>query len=243
MKKSKIKLINKVLSKTNEEVYLEFEINNEIDFSFKTWQFVMLETEVEKNKKIKRAYSIATTNKRLQNNNTIWFYIKKASIDWLSNYLTNIVQVWQLIDMSWPFWHFYNDFSIENYILISVWSWVWPIIWIYNEIINENKNFNKLVNIFWEKKYENINKIINHTFKENNENIKNIIYLSREEDKIKDWYRNWHVQDWINEAINFIWNNEKIKVFICWKPEMVNSCINILISNWINEKNIIKEAY
>jgi len=75
-KNMKIKLINKSLSQSNEVSYITFSLSN--DFSFKEGQFSMLETEINGNK-IKRAYSIASTNYEAKSNKTISFYIKKAS--------------------------------------------------------------------------------------------------------------------------------------------------------------------
>ncbi|MBS8122037.1 FAD-binding oxidoreductase [Candidatus Vampirococcus lugosii] len=236
MNKAKISLINKISSKTNEEVFLMFKLIG--DFEFKTGQFVMITTNID-NKNIKRAYSIATTNKLLQDKKQIGFYVKKASENGVSNYFTQIIKEGDELEITGPYGHFIDNEEIKNYLLISVGSGVGPILGIYEEIINEKNNFNKLVNIFSEKTEKNINGIIQKTFNSNDEKVKNILYLSR--DKVEG-YRNGHIQDGLQEAIDFL-GTKKIKVFICGKPEMVDDATNILLSKGIEKNNIISEKY
>lgn len=231
----KIILKHKYLSPSTEVSYLIFEFDWK--FEFKEWQFVMLWWEVYWNN-IKRAYSIATTND-LAKENKIGFVIKKASEFWMSKYLTQDIQVWESIDMTWPYWHLTNNFQQNNYLLISVGSGIAPIISHYVNLEKTN-NYNKIVNIFGERYYRNIVPEFENIFN-NKTNIQNLIYLSQEEN-IPQWYYKWYVQEWIEKAMDFI-NSSDIKVFICWKPEMVDSVTEILTNKWIEKDNIKAEKY
>lgn len=231
----KIKLIEKELSESKEVAYITFQLTE--NFSFKEWQFSMLETEVNWNK-IKRAYSIASINNEAIINNTISFYIKKVSEYWLSKFLTHDINIWDEIDMTWPYWRLTDNWEIKNYILVSTWSWLWPILSIYKELIR-SWSFNKIVNIFWERFHSQCITKIEEEFLINNDKILNLLFLSKDD---KEWYRKWYVQNWIDEALNFLWTTQ-IKVFICGKPEMVDSIIELLASKWIDESLIKSEKY
>ncbi len=236
MNKAKIKLIKKDIAPSNEEVFLEFKIDWEFDFQ--TWQFVMMSINIDW-QMIKRAYSIATSNERLQKDWIIGFYVKKASENWASNYLTQVIKEWDEIDITWPFWHYVDKKDKKNYLLLSVWSWLGPNLGLYDQIVNVDNDFDKLVNFFWEKTKRNIPDEVNKSFADNNEKILNKIYLSREK---LDWYEEWYIQNWIDEALEFLGTND-IKVFICGKPEMVDDMIEKLINKWIDKENILYEKY
>lgn len=233
----KIKLKNKTMSKSWLVAFLIFELPE--FFEFNEWQFIMLETKIN-DKPIKRAYSIATTSRQC-GQHEIWIIIKKTNDFGMSKYLVEDIDTHDTIDMIWPFWHMKNHKNNPNYLLISVWSWLWPIYSIYNNIIFEDWIFNKLVNIFWERFYEHIIPEVEEKFMINKNNIKNILFLSKEEN-IPNWYKRWHVQDGIEEALNFLWTKD-LKIFLCWLPAMVDDTISILLEKWIEKENIKFEKY
>lgn len=230
-----IKLKNIYLSESKQVSYTIFEYDWK--FEFQEWQFVMLEKEIDW-KKVKRAYSIATTNEESKNNQ-IWFIVKKASENWMSNYLTQIIKPWDELLMSWPHWHLVDKWENNDYLLVSVWSWVWPILSIYKLLIRQNR-FNKIVNFFWERFNSNLVDVIKNSFVDK-ENVKNFLYMSREESLTENWNK-WYVQDWILEWLKFL-ETKNISVFLCWIPKMVDEVKSILFNNWIDKKNIKFEKY
>ena len=225
----KLILKNKILSENKEVVYLSFE--SEENISFKAGQFLMLD-----NGQVKRAYSIASNP--LEKN--ISFYIKKASENGMSKYLVEDIKLWDEISAIWPFWHMIvEEDENTNYLLISVWSGLGPILSIYKYLI-ETKKYWKIYNLYWER-YEKA--IVRDTLDKmkgfENKNVKNMFFLSREE---KDWFENWYVEKGLEKALEFLWK-DNTKVYMCWKPEMVDETIKKLVSLWINQENIKFEKF
>lgn len=238
----KIKLIEKILSPNNNNSYLIFELNQK--FEFKEWQFVMLEKLLNWNK-IKRAYSIVSTNLQTQKSWKIHFYISKASENWMSKYLTQDIEIWDTLDMEWPYWLNTNDYKFENYLFITTGSGVAPIIALYNNIVLETRKYNKIFNIFWERDSDYLIPLLEWIFENNDPNIINNFFLSREHINISKknfLIQRWYVQDWIDKALNFV-GIEWTKVFICWNPNMVNEIRNILTEKWFPKENIKFEKY
>ena len=224
-------LEKKILSLNKTVAYLIF--SKPKWFNFKSWQFMILQKDW-----FKKPYSIASSP--LDKN--LCFYVKKVSENGMSNFLVNITE-WETINTSWPFWHMVLDFSShkDNYLLISTWSWFAPILSIYTYLIQTN-NFNKIVNIFWEKNKDSIphnvlEKIL--SFEKEKLNIKNFVCFSRQK---VNWFLAWHVQDFFESALEFLPKNN-LKIYICWKPQMVDDSITKLKSLWVDESNILYEKY
>ena len=224
----KIKLINKDLSPNGQIGFLEFKIEN--NFDYKAWQFVMLEvdsktliekinidlSEEERQKIlsqsfIKRAYSIASNPYFTKQNWIISFYVKKAWV--FSTFLIDNLQVGEEINLIWPYGHFTDEWKNKKYLFISVGSGLAPILSLYDQLKKE-WNFDKIVNIHWDRFLDNIPSNILSILKENNDKIKNLIFLSRDEN-VNDWFLKGHVQDWLNKALEIL-NDKNISVFICY---------------------------
>ena len=245
----KIVLKEKYLSPNRQTAYLVFQLTEK--FVFKAGQFVMLS-----NWQIKRAYSIATTPKEAERG-LIWFYVKKVSETWMSKFLVEDIQNWDTLEMIWPFGHMVLDNVKKefNYLLISIWSGLGPVLSILTEIRwNENINLEaiKVANLYWERYFSSIVPKVIEDMSEIekwwNWNVKNIIYLSREEkvEQLTDLsleFRRWHIQDWLEDALKFVWDAAKLKVYICWKPAMVDDIVAKLIDKWVIKDNIKFEKY
>lgn len=244
MNKYKINLSQKFDSESKLISYLIFDI--EWDFSFKEWQFVMLETEL--NWKLwKRAYSIASTNKLAQEKKQICFYVKKVSENWMSDFLTQKINIWNEITMSPAFGHMINQNDKENYLLISIWSWNAGMKAIY-ENLTDSWNYKKIFQLFGERFLDNLIKKVSEVYEKEDKNTQTNIYISKDnitEEWIKKWNLTifkWHVQDWIENAVNYF-GTKDIKVFVCGKPEMTDEINNKLIELWVNAENIKIEKY
>lgn len=240
-----ITLKQKIISNNKQTTYLIFDIDK--NFKFKEWQFVMLETEILWNK-IKRAYSVANTQKELTEKWEIHLLVKKVSENWMSNYLTQNINIWDTLVLQGPFGHMTNNETKDNYLFISIWSWLAAILPIYKKLILEDKKYNKIANIFGERDLDYVPENVWNIYENNLENIKNISFFSRCE--LPEWWRTkwqtkvctWHVQDWIQEAMEFLWTKD-INVFICGKPTMVKEIMDVLGKYWISKDNINFEQY
>ncbi len=222
-----LKLIDKYSSADKTVVYLVFESNEKIDFQ--AGQFLIFERNG-----LKRAYSIASSP--FEQN--LWFYIKKASENGMSKYLVEDMKIWETIKCIWPFWHMVLKES-ENYLFISTWTWIAPILSIFRTL-KQIWKYEKIVNIFWER-YEKtlISEVINELKGYENEKTKNCFFLSKDK---KDGFYIWYVQEKLQDAVKFVWKNN-LKVYICWKPIMVDDVVEKLINIWIDEENILFEKY
>lgn len=247
IKKQRI-VLSKIIHSSNKEIaYLIFQLKEKIDF--KEGHFLMIEKEINW-KKIKRAYSIANTYGESLRDWEIHFFVKRTSESGMSNFLTKKITVWDFVDISWPYGSMTNDFQIDSYFFVSIWSWCACTMPLYKKIVFEERKYKKICTLFGEKTYEYLVDLNVKLFEENAENIKNMFFLSREkslQDKtVKQWIleiEKWHISDWLNRAINFL-DTRDIKVFLCGKPEMVEQVKIILIEKYlIDKKNIKFEKY
>jgi len=228
-------------SSDGEVVFLVFE--PEKKFNFHEGQFVMLESIDYKYewKTIKRAYSIATTQKRLNEKNEIWFIVKKASELWLSYYLTKKIKIWDSLELTGPAGHLIDEKKYKKYLFISIGSWVAALHPQYIKLTQETKDFDKIVNIFGERYHKAILPHIEKLFSEQNNKIRNFLYLSKEE-VLPDNYYHGHVQDNLEEALDFLWDTNFVAI-LCGKPVMVESVEKILLWKWLKKEQIKFEKY
>lgn len=237
---TEIILKEKKISPSGEVAYLTFDVWK--DFDFQEWQFVMIEKIINW-ETLKRAYSIASTKKELKKNKQISFYIKRASEKGMSDYLTKKIKEWDKFKIQGPFGKMINDQKENDYLFISIWCWLGPLLSIYRQVL-ESKNYNKISFVFWEKYKDDIVTDIKESFlSKNSQKIKNLLFLSREEKKdIPNDFRKGHIQDWIEEILDFLWTTE-VKTFLCGKPKMVDSLKERLIENWLNKELIHSEKF
>ncbi len=236
MQKQTITLNQKIDSPSKEESFLIFDIQE--DFEFKAWQFVMITVNFNWTE-ITRPYSIVSTPSETKQNKQISFYVKKASENWASYYLTQVIGPWDQVDIKWPVWHYVDNGNNKNYLFISTGCWVAPNLSLYKNIVYENWNYDKVVSMFSEKTSNNINRIIPETFSIYDKNIKNLFFLTREQ---KENYYYWRITNYLTQNLEFF-DNKKITVFLCGSPEMVDDIKPKLINYWISEENILSEKY
>lgn len=89
-----ITLKHKELSASSQVAFLQFAVEEKM--SFVEGQFVMLETDRiqdHKGNDMKRAYSIGTTNKQLQEDGIIGTIVKKTSETGMSAFLVDTIDV------------------------------------------------------------------------------------------------------------------------------------------------------
>lgn len=228
-----LKLIEKILSPSWQVGLLKFSSDEKI--TFKEWQFLTFEMLVW-DKKQRRSYSIASSMQQMENNE-IYFIIKLVEWGLFSTYFLQDMKIWEKIDFVKPLWHLTLTEKIEkNILFVSTGSWVVPMVSMYDFLSQKNPNI-KVFNIFGERYFENI---LDYELKifQDSQNFKNKFFLSKDK---KDWFETGYVQDWILEALEYLWKD--IHVFLCWKPETVKSIQDMLLENWIEKSQIKSEKY
>ena len=236
-----ITLIKKHLSQSGDVALLIFSLSEA--FSFQEWQFVMLEHEFD-GKLVKRAYSIASTQREAREQWEIHFYVKKTEQPLFSHYLVTDIQIGDTLTMTWPLGHFIDNGSHSNYLFVSVWSWLWPILALKKKIIQQEQSYNKVFHLFGERYHHHTIQQCDELFLDctNYSNVASHLYLSREKDHSRpNHYRAGYVQDSIHHAINFL--GIDCKVFLCGLPAMVDDVRKQLIDAWIPKEHILFEKY
>lgn len=181
-----------------------------------------------------RAYSILEQNK----DKTV-LIIKRVKEEnggrWGSILLCD-AKVWDKFNWVGPVGHFVLKEEDNNKLFIWTWTWLVPL---YNQIIKWLERWDKseYTLIFWVRTKKDL--FYTDEFKKLSEkysNFKYNLYLSREE---CEWTKKWYVTDFLTKN-----NLEKTdEVYICWAPAMVDSSVEKLKENWINEENIYFEKY
>ena len=256
-----LKLIEKILSPSKQVGLLKFLTDEKI--IFKEWQFLTFEKFFEADfnrddvsnfrhwngelksdqggnwltsKKTRRSYSIASSMKQMENNE-IYFIVKLVEGGLYSTHLLENMQIWETIDYIKPLWHLTLPENIEkNILMISTGSWVVPMVSMYDFLCQKNPNI-KVFNIFGERYYDNILDYELEIFQDKNQ-YKNQFFLSKDK---KDWFQTGYVQNWILEALEYLWKD--INIFLCWKPETVKAIQEMLLENWIEKSQIKSEKY
>lgn len=221
----------KLTSKINltSDVYeITFEWENELEI--KPWQFITFLID----KIWWRAYSILKLDWK-----KVILIIKKWELDdwgrWWSKLICEL-NIWDSLRWVWPAWHFLLKENNDNKLFICTGTWFVPL---YNQIIwaLESKQEWELKLLFWVRTEKDLFYIKElQELKENNPTFDYEIYLSREE---VEWYNKWYTIEYLNKqnCDNFS------EYYICWAPWMIESAIETLKKNWIDEENIYFEKY
>ncbi len=243
-------LVKKVDSPSGLVSFLTLQVQD--SFNFEEGQFVMLETEFEW-KKMKKPYSISTTYKQMEEEKHIGFVVKKTSLDWMSNFLTQLITADFQVSVKWPVGHYTNSLEHKKYLFIATWSGLSPNVWLFSKLVYQQWDYDYIVNIFWEKTHADIVPEIETLFTQHNkENINNFFHLSREpnieqinKQYQSTWstirYQTWRIQGSLTKAIELLWTD--MSCFICWKPEMVDDVRYILEQSWVDKEDITFEKY
>jgi len=181
-----------------------------------------------------RAYSVLE-----QNVDKTILIIKRVKKEnwwrWWSIFLCD-AKVWDKFNWVWPVGHFVLKEEDNNKLFIWTGTWLVPL---YNQIISWLERWDKseYTLLFWVRKQEDIFYLENlEKISNKYNNFKYNIYFSRDE---LEWTDKWYVTNYLTKE-----NLENINEFyICWAPAMVNSSLEKLKENWINEENIFFEKF
>lgn len=224
-------------------------------FVFQEGQFMMIEVDI-RGKKVKKAYSIATTNIQMQEEKVIGFVVKKTSESGMSDRLTQHITLGDTIQIKGPVGHYVDSFEFPNYLLVSVGSGLSPNVGIFQHLVYESRRHEKVVNIFGERFYNHIIPEIENLFvAHDDDRVKSMFYLSQEEFPILEqedflvWdkrmgielYKHGHIQEGLHEAVTYL--GTQTSCFLCGKPEMVDDVQKKLMELWIPKEQITFEKY
>lgn len=229
-------LKKKLFSPSEEVSFVFFEL--EWEFQFKEWQFVMLEAEFL-GKKVKKAYSIATTNQHFQETRQLWFIVKKASENGMSHFLTKLVTIGDNVTITWPVGHFTDKNLSKNYLFVSTGSGISPIYSHLSHLIASGHT-GKIAHLYWERFSEHLLKETEKIFSLNTDTIKNFLHLSQEKN-LPTGRKPGHIQESLDEALNRL--GDDFVAYICGKPEMVDNIRHKLTTIGIPKDNIFFEKY
>ncbi len=213
------------------------------DLDFEEGQFLMLETTdyMIEGKTLKKPYSIASTHNQFLTTKTLSFLVKEASDSGMSYYLTQNANAGDQLKFSGPLWAMTDDKTYSKYLFVSIGSGLGPLYAHYLHIVNEDPSFDKVVNLFGEKSQSDLIASITEQFQKNNDKIKNILLLSREK-TTPAWYTTGHVQDKLDEALEFLEDKDFV-AFLCGKPQMVMDIQQKLLDYGLKDEQIKFETY
>lgn len=190
---------------------------------------------------IKKPYSIASTNKQLQEEKLIWFVVKKASENGMSHYLTQTINNTDHITLKWPVWHYSNPQKHKNFLFVSVGSGLSPNFWLFQYLINTPHEYNTIIHLYGEKTSQELVPMIEeYALRVENENTKTLFCLSQESSS-KNNYPNCRVQEQLPYALATLWT--QTTCFICGSPAAVNDITEKLLWLWIAREDIVSEKY
>lgn len=182
------------------------------------WQYAIL-TLNDFDWEFNRAYSVVSYK-----DNILTFRIKLKDTWRWSRKLMN-TKIWDTIKIKWIYWDFVIKDTNNQKVFIATGTWLSPIINMISEKLKSKNNYlffgvQKYEDLFYLDKIQNI------------DNITTKIYLSREN---IDWYESWRI-----DLTKFKFD-KNCEFYICGNPNMVESTINYLKSNWYT--NIYSEKF
>lgn len=177
-------LVHKYDSPSEAVSFVLFQVDHV--FTFQEGQFMMIEVQIG-NKITKKPYSIATTNRQLQEEKLIGFVVKKTSEYGMSDWLTQQCSLGSEVLLKGPVGHYTDSQEFPNYLFISAGSGLSPNVGIFQHLVYESRQYEKIVNIFGERYYTHIIPEIENLFlAHGDEHIKNLFFLSQEEFPLLD---------------------------------------------------------
>lgn len=109
-------LVHKHTSPSGYVSYLLFQPQE--TFTFLEGQFIMIEAQVGE-KIIKKPYSLATTNRMLQDEKLVGIVVKKTSEKGFSDFLTQCLAVGDTVTIKGPVGHYTDPKTSPNYLFVS----------------------------------------------------------------------------------------------------------------------------
>lgn len=227
--------ISKEYSQSGDVVIIRFRV--EQYFDFQAGQFVLGTFQIQ-NKVIKRSYSIYSTMVEMKSDSLLALLVKKTSDPYVSQYLTDDIQIWHHVQFTWPLGHLTLQISQPKLLLLSIGSGVTPIASLMQDRLASG-DYKQIVNLYGERYRNHIARHTRNLFQTSLPGVNSRIYLSQE--LAWDGYQVWHIQQWLSDTLPII--NQDWTVVICGKPNFVDEMIQILMTHGIQKWQIKSEKY
>ncbi len=177
----------------------------------------------------------------LQEEKYIWFVVKKASENGMSDYLTNKISLDEQIILKWPIGHYTNPKKHTSYLLVSIGSGLSPNFWIFQHLVYESRDYQHIVNILWERTIQELVPFIQDRFTlHEKNNISNFFCLSQEKSKNSE-YIYGYVQTKLADALALL--GTKTTCFVCGSPAIVTDVVYQLTQLGVAREDIVVEKY
>lgn len=212
----------------------------------------------ELGKALKKPYSIATTNAELQCDGTIGFIVKKVRDGFMSDYLTTGVHTGDILHLQGPLGHMTrkplsDGLMPQAYLLVSVGSGLSPMVGLLHAIRTQQPDV-MVEHIFGERYIDHVPHSLQEIMGgETDEHIHHTLCLSRQHEKDPDYFVSSpaHIQQgYVQDAFTAAWDRitgvhkpVHIAVFLCGKPEMVDSVRMLLEEKGLAKDQIQFEKY
>ena len=130
-----------VINETKKAVSITFAVPKELKnkFSFKPGQYITLELDIY-GQLMRRAYSICSS---VNNSDSIKIAVKRVKKGLVSNFINDLAQVGDIVDVGIPDGHFFVNVKAENcktYYLFASGSGITPILSILKSVLQTEKN-------------------------------------------------------------------------------------------------------
>lgn len=223
-------------------------------FDFAEGQFMMISSDhnhPELGKPLKKPYSIATTHNELANDGTIGFIVKKVRDGFMSDHLTTGIHTGDIVHLQGPLGHMTRKPGADGalphaYLLMSVGSGLSPMVGLFHAIRAQQPDA-MIEHIFGERYIDHVPHSLQVIMGgEPDAHIRHTLCLSRQHEKDPDYFVSApaHIQQgYVQDTLTAAWDRiiavhkpANIAVFLCGKPEMVDS-VRILLE----EKGLAKE--
>jgi ferredoxin-NADP reductase len=177
----------------------------------------------------------------LQEEKCIWFVVKKASENGMSDFLTQSITIGDQVTLKWALGHYIDPKRHQNYLFISIGSGLSPNLGIFQHLVYESGNYHRIVNILGERTARELVPFIQDRFTQHGaEGITNFFCLSQELVTHSD-YTQWYVQTKLADAVTLL--GKQTTCFVCGSPAIVTDVVYQLTALGIAREDIIVEKY
>lgn len=227
--------IDKQYSESGDVVITRFQVEKK--FEFQAGQFVLWAFDIQ-GKTIKRSYSIYSTMADMESDSHLALLVKKIGEPYVSQYLTDDIQIGDQVQFTWPLGHLTLTASQPKLLLLSIGSGVTPIACMMQDRLASG-DYKQIINLYGERYRRHIPQHTRDLFQTQTPSLQSRIYLSKE--MPWDGYQTWYIQQWLSEVLPQIDANRT--VVICGKPTFVDEMTQILVTHGIDKSQIKSEKY
>jgi len=188
---------------------IELKVNLSKDINTLPWQFMKFLFS-DSQWEFDRSYSIA------QHIWNILTFLIKIKSDWRAGKIWPTLKVWNSLKLSWPFWNFLLQNTINPKVFIATGTGLAPI---HYMLKNLPSNIDKVL-YFWVQTKDDLfyESVMNDI-----DGLKINCCLSKQQ---IEWYHHWRISlEWIDFDVN-------TEFYICWSQSLTEDMIKYLTGKW-----------